>query len=156
MNSTPLKSVDAHNLKAAYRYSLSHSIEHWNCRWWEAVWKTKKLLVIRWAGIGLKYLISWDAVQTWPDTHNRSMPYQFLHAMMLFFSHASGVAPGMAVSVGPHWNSSTSIRWIKITFCPDVQMMNPHNFADPLTFPLVPPWSLHLWCVMKCFICHRL
>lgn len=46
-----------------------------------------------------------------------------------------------------HWNSWSTVGWSAMEFCTDIHdrlRMNPHNFNDPGTFPLAPPWGWHL------------
>ncbi len=53
---------------------------------------------------------------------------------------------------GPDWNISTTIGWAVVKFCTDIhasQRMNPTDFDDSLTFPLVPPWGWHFWSLME-------
>ncbi len=67
----------------------------------------------------------------------------------LVFSHARCMALDRVMLVcwwvhhfSPDLNISTTIAWIGIKFCTDFhgsQRMNPNDFGDPMTFPLVPP-----------------
>ncbi len=68
-----------------------------------------------------------------------------LYKRLSIFSHASGMALGMAMSVGqlvhhfgPDGNFSTTRGWVGKAIH-GYQTMNPDGFGDPLTFRLVPP-----------------
>lgn len=70
------------------------------------------------------------------------------------FSHAGGVA---LVLFGSDWNISTSLPWIAMRFCTDIQSpksINPNDIGDPPTFPLgTPRGCVFEWnnCSMDCY-----
>lgn len=49
----------------------------------------------------------------------------------------------LAYFSGPDWGILNT-EWIEIDNC-GLKSMNPNNFEDPLTFPLVSPESWQLW-----------
>lgn len=61
-----------------------------------------------------------------------------------------------------HTNISQQLLdWFRFNFCTDVygpEAMNPHDFGDPRTFPLAPPWGWNLWFWVECLdsCCHKI
>ncbi len=67
-----------------------------------------------------------------------------INAVWFPFSHVGGVS----LYFCPDWNIFTTMEWMIMKFCTDIhglQRMDPMDLGDPLTLPLVPPQSLHLW-----------
>lgn len=86
-----------------------------------------------------------------PESHNRTqflcnLP-QLCFLITVIISHANALVPGMKMSICWFWLKYLNTSWNRLPRNTEIHgchIMNPNDFSDALTSPLVPPWGWHL------------
>ncbi len=148
------------NLCFVYTSLIIFCFEPFSLKHIRVFFKKKQFNCTNWV-LTVKLKNVWGANGNFIDFHFKFCNCLFLYSNEVLidsglFTHASSREGNVGQSVhhfSSDWNVSTTIGWIAIKVCTDIhgsQTMNPNDFDDPLTFPLVPPWGWRLWFWVKC------